>query len=82
MHLPNLRVLACLHPFRNPPAAARDTAGTFLRWTFLRAVFHRGYVLVSGLYFVITAGLSASQIVVLAAVVGLTLVLAEVPTGV
>jgi hypothetical protein len=30
----------------------------FLRWTFLRAVFHRGYVLTSGLYFVVTAHLS------------------------
>jgi hypothetical protein len=39
-----------------------DVAGTFLRWTFLRAVFHRGYVLVSGLYFVITARLSAFQL--------------------
>jgi hypothetical protein len=39
-----------------------DVAGTFLRWTFLRAVFHRGYVLVSGLYFVITAHLSAFQL--------------------
>ena len=84
MHLPNLRVLACLksRAFRNAPPSGRDTAGTFLRWTFLRAVFHRGYVLVSGLYFVIVAHLSATQIVVLAMVMSLTLGLSDVPTGV
>jgi hypothetical protein len=29
--------------------AGRDVARTFLRWTFSRAVCHKGYVLVSGL---------------------------------
>jgi MFS transporter, DHA3 family, tetracycline resistance protein len=84
MHLPNLRVLACLNPraFRNAPPAEPDIARTFLRWTFLRAVFHRGYVLTCGLYFVIIAHLSAAQIVVLATVMSLTLGLSDVPTGV
>ena len=84
MHLPNLRVLACLNAraLRNAPPAGQDIASTFLRWTFLRAVFHRGYVLVSGLYFVLIAHLSAAQIVVLATVMSLTLGLSEVPTGV
>lgn len=55
---------------------------TFLRWTYLRAVFHRGYVLTSGLYFVVDTHLSASQIVLLGTVVSATLALADIPTGV
>jgi Major Facilitator Superfamily len=84
VHLPNLRALACLNAraFRNAPPSLPDIAGTFLRWTFLRAVFHRGYVLVSGLYFVIIAHLSAAQIVILATVMSLTLGLSDVPAGV
>jgi predicted MFS family arabinose efflux permease len=54
----------------------------FLRWTFLRAVFHRGYVLTSGLYFVVTAHLSAAQLVLLGAVMALTLLLSDIPAGV
>jgi len=53
-----------------------------LRWTYLRAVFHRGYVLASGLYFVVDAHLSASQIVFLGTAVSATLVLSDIPTGV
>ncbi len=60
----------------------RDVATTFLRWTYLRAVFHRGYVLASGLYFVVDAHLSASQIVLLGTVMSATLVLSDIPTGV
>src|SRR5215470_2056299 len=60
----------------------RDVATTFLRWTYLRAVFHRGYVLASGLYFVVDAHLSASQIVFLGTAVSATLVLSDIPTGV
>jgi len=59
-----------------------DVAGTFLRWTFVRAVCHRGYVLVSGLYFVITAQLSASELLVLGTVVSVTLLVSDIPTGV
>jgi MFS family permease len=59
-----------------------DVAGTFLRWTFLRSVFHRGYVLVSGLYFVITAHLSAWQLLVLGTVLSVTLLASDIPTGV
>jgi predicted MFS family arabinose efflux permease len=59
-----------------------DIATTFLRWTYLRAVCHRGYVLTSGLYFVLTADLPASRLVVLGAVMGLTLVLSDIPAGV
>ncbi len=63
-------------------APGRDVAVTFLRWTFLRAVFHRGYVLVSGLYFVIDAHLAASQLLVLGTVVSVTLLASDLPTGV
>jgi hypothetical protein len=45
-------------------------------------VFHRGYVLVSGLYFVITAHLSAWQLLVLGTVVSVTLLASDIPTGV
>jgi MFS family permease len=54
---------------------------TFLGWTFLRAVFHRGYVLVSSLYFVINAHLSASQLVILGTVMAVTLLLSDIPAG-
>lgn len=54
----------------------------FLRWTFLRAVCHRGYVLASGLYFVVAAHLSAAQLVLLGAVMALTLLLSDIPAGV
>ncbi len=67
---------------RNSPPAGSDIATTFLRWTFLRAVCHRGYVLVSSLYFVVDAHLSASQFLLLGTVVAATMVLADVPTGI
>jgi MFS family permease len=62
--------------------AGPDVAATFLRWTFLRAMFHKGYVLVSGLYFVITARLSAFQLIVLGTVLSATLLASDIPTGV
>jgi MFS family permease len=63
-------------------ATGPGVASTFLRWTFLRSVFHRGYVLVSGLYFVITAHLSAWQLLVLGTVLSVTLLASDIPTGV
>jgi len=48
----------------------------------MRAVFHRGYVLVSSLYFVVTAHLSASQLLVLGTVMAVTMVLSDIPSGV
>ncbi len=65
-----------------PPADGARVTATFLRWTFLRAVFHRGYVLASGLYFVVAAHLSAAQLVLLGAVMALTLLLSDIPAGV
>src|SRR5712691_8966700 len=67
---------------RNRPPVGRETATTFLRWTYMRAAFHRGYVLVSSLYFVVDAHLSAFQLVVLGAVMAVTMVLSDIPTGV
>lgn len=60
----------------------RDVATTYLHWTYLRTVFHRGYVLTSGLYFVVAAHLSATQIVLLGTAMSVTLVLSSIPTGV
>jgi MFS family permease len=54
----------------------------FLWWRYLRAVFHRGYVLVSGLYFVVNAHLSASLLVLLGTAMSVTLMLLDIPTGV
>src|SRR5262249_55672149 len=72
---------------RRPARPGRAAGGatvtaTFLRWTFLRAVCHRGYVLASGLYFVVAAHLTAAQLVLLGAVMALTLLLSDIPAGV
>ena len=60
----------------------RDVAATFVRWTCMRAVFHRGYWLVTSLYLVVDADLSAFQLVFLGTAQGLTALACEVPTGV
>ena len=60
----------------------RDVAATFIRWTCLRAVFHRGYWLVTSLYLVVEAELSAFQLVFIGTAQGLTALTFEVPTGV
>jgi MFS family permease len=60
----------------------RDVVTLFFRWLFLRGAFNRGYVLISGLYFVVGAHLSASQNVLLGTVMSATLVLTDIPTGV
>lgn len=60
----------------------RDVETIFLRWLFMRGAFNRGYVLTSGLYFVVGAHLSASQNVTLGTVMSATLVLADIPTGI
>jgi len=60
----------------------RDVAALYLRWTWLRAVFHRGWWLATSLYLVVVAELSASQLVFYGAVMAFTMVVAEVPTGI
>jgi MFS family permease len=59
-----------------------DVAVTFSWWLGLRGMLNRSYVLTSGLYFVVTAHLSASQLVLLGTSTSLTLLLADIPTGV
>jgi MFS family permease len=60
----------------------RDVATTFIWWSSIHAVFHRGWWLVTSLYLVVEADLSASQLLVYGAALALTTVVAEVPTGV
>lgn len=59
-----------------------DIKTIFLRWTGMRAIFHRGYWLAASLYFVVVAHLSPSELVLLGTAMGITLVLANVPIGV
>lgn len=59
-----------------------DLATRFLGWTALHSMFHRGYWLVTSLYLVLVADLSAFQLLLLGTVMGITAVLSEVPTGV
>jgi Fic/DOC family len=72
----NLRILTRRNHDKEPGVAA-----AFLRWTCARAVFHRGYVLTSGIYFVVNARLSASQIIGLGTVMAVTLTLTDIPAG-
>jgi MFS transporter, DHA3 family, tetracycline resistance protein len=60
----------------------RDVAATFIRWTCMRAAFHRGWWLVTSLYLVIEADLSAFQLVFIGTAQSLTALAFEVPTGV
>lgn len=72
----NLRILTRRNRDKEPGVAT-----AFLRWTYARAVFHRGYVLTSGIYFVVNARLSASQIIGLGTVMAVTLSLSDIPAG-
>ncbi|MGP4101037.1 MFS transporter [Nonomuraea sp. KM90] len=56
-------------------------ARTFLLWTFLRAMSHRGYVLASSLYFVVVARLSAGELILLGTVVAATMLVSDIPAG-
>ncbi|MBI1813659.1 MAG: MFS transporter [Deltaproteobacteria bacterium] len=60
----------------------RDVAATFVRWTFMRAIFHRGWWLVTSLYLVVDANLSPFQLVFIGTAQGLTALAFEIPTGV
>lgn len=66
--------------FPTPPD--RDVASIFIWWSSIHAVFHRGWWLVTSLYLVVEADLSASQLLVYGAVLALTTLVAEIPTGV
>jgi len=60
----------------------RGVAATFVRWSCLRAAFHRGWWLVTSLYLVVEAGLSPFELVFVGTAQGLTALVFEVPTGV
>jgi hypothetical protein len=60
----------------------RDAATRYIRWTFTRAIFHRGWWLATSLYLVVEADLSALQLVFVGTAQGLTALVFEVPTGV
>jgi MFS family permease len=72
----NLRILTRRNHNKEPQVAA-----AFLGWTRARAVFHRGYVLTSGIYFVVNARLSASEIIGLGTAMAVTLTLSDIPAG-
>jgi MFS family permease len=54
----------------------------YVRWTLLRAIFHRGWWLVTSLYLVVEADLSPLQLVFLGTAQAFTVVVFEIPTGV
>jgi len=60
----------------------RDVATTFVGWTCVRAMFHRGYWLVTSLYLVVEADLSAFELVFIGTAQGITALAFEIPTGV
>jgi MFS family permease len=59
-----------------------DITTVFLRWMGMRAVLHRGYWLVTSLYLVVDAHLSAFQLVFLGTAQGIISLVVEVPAGV
>jgi MFS family permease len=59
-----------------------DLVRIFLRWTWWRAVLHRGWWLVTSVYLVVDAELSASQLVLIGAAQGVVALVFEVPAGV
>src|SRR4051794_9936977 len=59
-----------------------DVATLFLRWIFIRAIFHRGWWLVTSLYLVVEANLSPLQLVFLGTAQSLIGMAFEIPTGV
>ena len=84
-HRASLRYLNATDPTHSRRTRDADRPGvalTFLRWTGLRATCHRGFVLTSGLYFVVHDHLTAAQLLLLGTVMSLTLVLSDIPAGV
>lgn len=66
---------------RTEPAGG-TVARTFLWWAMLRSLSFRGYWIVTSLYLVVVADLSAFQLVFLGTAMELTVLVSEVPTGV
>jgi MFS family permease len=59
-----------------------DLVAVFLRWIWWRAVLHNGWWLVTSVYLVVDADLSASQLVLIGVAQGVIALVFEVPTGV
>jgi MFS family permease len=64
------------------PTLGPDIATVFLRWSWLRAVLHRGYWLVTSLYLVVDTDLSPFQLVFIGVAQGIVSLVFEIPTGV
>lgn len=60
----------------------RVVVTVFVRWTWLRAVLHNGWWLVTSVYLVVDAGLSPAQLVLIGSVQSASALLFEVPAGV
>jgi MFS family permease len=60
----------------------RNVASTYLQWVFMRAIFHRGWWLVTSLYLVVEAQLTAFQLVFIGVAQAITALVFEIPTGV
>ena len=61
---------------------ARTQAGVFVRWTWWRAALHRGWWLVTSVYLIADAHLSAAQLVLIGVGQAAVALLFEVPAGV
>ncbi len=57
-------------------------ATLYAAWFFTRALLHRGWWLVTSLYLVVEAALSPFELIFLGTAQGLTILIAELPTGV
>jgi MFS family permease len=65
-----------------PPLGRPDLVAAFLRWTWWRAVLHRGWWLATSVYLVVDAHLSPSQLVLIGVAQAVTALTFEVPAGV
>lgn len=59
-----------------------DLVAVLLRWTFARAFLHRGWWLVTSIYFILDAGLGPAQLVGITIGQGAVALLFEIPAGV
>ena len=64
------------------PSHTRRVANVYTLWTFSRAIFHRGWWLVTSLYFVVEANLTPFELVFIGTAQALTAIAFEVPAGV
>lgn len=66
----------------NSVTRAQDLVVVFLRWTWARAVLHNGWWLVTSVYLVVDAQLTAAQLVFVGTAQGITALVCEIPAGV